>query len=234
MTTIPSLPEIDLAHIAPLPLDQKRKALDGFKVARPPYSYNPVRASFGDLLNLDTALFGPLAAVPFERIAETIRAKSKFDKEAEVNIRVAAGLYAEQWRGRKQAFGVMGTSTGQRLCYWTPAVLAIGGKPVVPFINPRRNAMTPLGRRFAFSMMHEHIRVADPDYREAVMAICHFAPTKEGPRPARMTFDTGVELYSFDDLQAMIAETYAVWQDVYLGRVEDARRRGGGSGGGFL
>ena len=233
MTTAPFLPEIDLASFAPLPTDQKRRALEGFKQGRPPYSYKPVRQSFPDLLNLELGLFGPPAATAFERIAEAIRANSRFPEEAEVNIRVAAGLYAQNWRGRPQNFPAMGTTIGQRLTYWTSAVLAIDGRPVIPFFNPRRAPLPPHGRRFVFSMMHEQIRVADPDYAAAVLSICHFSATKKGPRPVRPIYDAGVALYSFDQLQAMVAETYAIWAEVWAGRVEDTRRRGGRSEEGF-
>lgn len=228
VTTAPFLPEIDLATFAPLPSDQKRQALEGFKQGRPPYSYKPVRQSFPDLLNLETDLFGPSAPVPFERIAENIRANSRFPKEAEVNIRVAAGLFAQGWRGRQQDFPAMGTTIGRRLTYWTPAVLAVEGRPVIPFFNPRRSTLPPHGRRFVFSMMHEQIRVPDPDYATAALCICHFSTPKTGQRVMRPTYDTGIVLYSFDELQAMVAETYEIWADVWAGRVEETRRRGGG------
>lgn len=231
MTTPQFLPEIDLANIAPLPADQKRKALEGFKEGRPPYSYKPVRQSFPDLLNLEMRLFGPPAPVPFERIAETIRTNSRFSDEAEANIRVAAGLYAQNWHGRPQDFPAMGTSTGQRLTYWTPAVLAIDGRPVVPFFNPRRGPLSPHGRRFVFSMMHEQIRAADPDYASAALCICHFSTSKTGERTLHPTYDTGVTLYTFDELQTMVAETYDIWAEVRAGRIEETRRRGSGGGG---
>lgn len=231
MTTPPFLPETDIAWIAPLPADTKRKALEGFKQGRPPYSYKPVRQSYPDLLNLETGLFGPASPVPFERIAQIIRSNSRYPEEAEANIRVAAGLYAQGWRGRLQPFSAMGTTIGQRLTYWTPAVLAVDGRPVIPFFNPRRTTLPPHGRRFVFSMMHEQIRVADPDYADAALCICHFSTPKAGPRSARPIYDTGVALYSFDELQVMVAETYAIWAEVWAGRVEETRRRGGGGGG---
>lgn len=234
MTTPPFLPEIDLASFAPLPADQKRKALEGFKQGRPPYSYKPVRQSFPDLLNLEMGLFGLPTLVPFDHIAETIRTNSRFPEEAKVNIRVAAGLYAQNWRGRPQNFPAMGTTIGQRLTYWTPAVLAIDGRPVIPFFNPRRTPLSPHGRRFVFSMMHEQIRAADPDYASATLCICHFSTPKTGERVLRPTYDVGVAFYSFDELQTMVAETYAIWAEVWAGRVEETRRRGsGGADGGF-
>lgn len=230
MTTPPFLPEIDLATFAPLPADQKRKALQGFKQGRPPYSYKPVRQSLPDLLNLETGLFGPAAPVSFERVAETIRANSRFPDEAVANIRVAAGLHAQGWHGRSQSFPAMGTTIGHRLTYWTHVVLAIDGRPVIPFFNPRRSTLSPDARRFVFSMMHEQIRAADPDYAEAALCICHFTAPKTGDRVLRPTYDTGIALYTFDELQAMVAETYAIWAEVWTGRVEEIRRRSGSAG----
>jgi hypothetical protein len=234
VTTAPFLPETDLAAFAPLPVDQKRKALQGYKQGRPPYSYKPVRQSLPDLLNLETGLFGPSAPVPFEHIADVIRFNSRFQAEEDANIRVAAGLHAQAWRGRRQPFPAMGTTIGQRLAYWTPVVLAIDGRPVIPFFNPRRSPLPPQGCRFVFSMMHEQIRVADPDYAAATLCICHFARTQTGPRAVRPIYDAGVDLYSFDQLQEMVAETYAIWAEVWAGRVEETRRRGGGGGGGLV
>ncbi len=228
MTTLPFLPETDIAWIAPLPLDQKRKALEDFNVRRPIYTYRAFRISSSDLMNLETGMFGALPPPPFERIAEVIKSNSRFPEEAAANLRVAEGLYNARWKGRPQPFGPMATTIGQKLSYWSPAVLAIEDKPVVMFLNPRRDPLPPLGRRFAFSMMHEQIRIPDPDYAAVTFGICHFKPTKVGVRPVKVVYDTGVELYSFDELQSMLTETYAVWEEIYWGRVGAARRGGGG------
>ncbi len=234
MTTPPFLPETDLARIAPMPLDQKRKALESFQMGWPPYSYAPVRASFGDLINLDTGLFGALDSVPFERIAQVIREASRHQKEVDANLRVAAGLYAENWRGRRQPFGTMSTTIGQRLTYWAPVVVDMDGRPVVPFFNPRRDPLPRDGVRFAMSMMHQQIRVANPDYEAVGLCVCHFANPKTGPRPARPILDSGVGLYSFEELQDMVAETYAIWAEVWARRLGGTRRRAsGGDGPGF-
>jgi hypothetical protein len=172
-----------------------------------------------------------MAPVPFEQIARTIRSNSRFPDEATVNISVAAALYEQAWCGRQQPFSAMAMSNGQHLTYWTPAVLAISGRPVIPFFNPRRTHLPPHGRRFVFSMMHEQLRVPNPDYADAALCICHFTTPKAGDRVARPVFDDGVELYSFNELETMIAETYAIWAEVWAGKVEETRRRGAGAGG---
>jgi hypothetical protein len=200
-------------------------------MGKPPYSYKPVRGSFPDLLGLETPLFGAADPVQFEKIRQVIVRASKSAKEEAANLAVAAGLYAERWRGHPQPFGSMGTTIGQRLTYWTPAVLVVDGRPIVPFINPRRQSLPPHGRRFVFSMMHEQIRVPNPDYADVALCICHFAVTKDGDRIAKPCFDAGMELFSFDELQSMVAETYAIWAEVWAGRVEDIRRQGNGGGG---
>ena len=234
MTTPHYLPEIDLATFAPLPADQKRKALENFKQGRPPYSYKPLRQSFPDLLNLETGLFGPPAPVSFECIAKTIRANSRFPKEAEANIGVAAALYDQGWRGRPQNFVAMGTTIGQRLTYWTPAVLAIDGRPVIPFFNPRRTPLPPHGCWVVFSMMHEQIRAVDPDYAEAAFCICQFS-VRQNRRARRVLRDVRRRRCS---LQFMNCSRW--WRRPMPsglrsgpGAWEETRRRGGGSGGGL-
>jgi hypothetical protein len=228
--TRPLLPETDLARIAPLPTDLKWKALASFRVGVPPYSYKPVRTSIGDLLNLEAGMLGELPRVPFAKIAKLISERSKSDAEEQANLRVAAGLYAQEWRGRKEEFRPIATSIGEKLVYWTSAVLAVDGRPIVPFFNPRRDPLPRQARRFVFSIMHEQIRVANPDYKDVLLGICHFAKTKTGPRAAKLTFDTGLELFTFDQLDAMVSETYAIWNEVCAGRVAESRRRASGSG----
>ena len=74
---------------------------------------------------------------------------------------------------------------------------------------------------------------ADPDYAQVAFCICHFSTQKNGERVLRQTFDAGVTLYSFDELQGIVAETYAIWTEVSAGRVEEIRRRGTVPTGGF-
>ena len=232
--TVPFLPATDIARFAPLPTEQKRRALEGFRLGHPPYSYDHVRASFGDLLSLETPLFGSLGPIPFEHIANVIAQRcTRGQSEIDANLAVAAALYQLRWSGRKQPFGAMPTSAGQKLEYWTPAVLSVEDRAVVPFFNPRRGGLPFEAERFIFSMMHEQIRVPNPDYADVALCICNFSTPNKGARVARPKYDTSVPLYSFKELQAMVAETYAIWTEVCAGRVEETRRRRG-SGGGFL
>ncbi len=56
------LPEIDLARIAPLPADQKRRALEHFKLGHPTITYKPVRTRFADIFNVQPYMFAAVDA----------------------------------------------------------------------------------------------------------------------------------------------------------------------------
>ena len=76
------------------------------------------------------------------------------------------------------------------------------------------------------SLMHESIRAMDPDYANARLAIVQFDDAKRGTRSANITFDDGIELFSYAELDRMIIETYEMWNGISEGRRTDARRRG--------
>lgn len=229
------LPEIDLASIAPLPTDQKRRALVALRLARPPYSYSPVRFSLSDILNLDAGMFEDIGRVPYTRIAEAISKKAKSDVEEAANLQVASGLYTyateSKLRGRRHDFFPLAIGVGTSVVYWHSAVLLVDERPVVPFFDPRRSKLlTRLGRQFAFSMMHQRIREDSPDFSAVRLGIFQFEKTDKGPRPPRLYTDDDVQLFSLDQLEQMVAETYEIWSEVCEGREAETRRRGGASG----
>ena len=233
------LPETDLARIAPLPADQKRNALEHFRLARPPYSYAPVRKSVSDILNIAAGFLGTLPRTPYSKIAEAIAKDARSDEEADANLSVAAGLYEhaelQKLTGRRHDIFPMAIGTEQKVVYWHSLILNVNGRPVVPFIDPRRTAtqLSSQGRRFAFSMMHERIRVADPDFSEVALGIFQFLTPKTGPRRPHMYIDDGIRLFSFEELDRMVRETYAIWQEICEERAERARRSVSSPGGLF-
>jgi len=233
------LPEIDLARIAPLPTDQKRRALEQLRVGHPPYSYAPVRNSLSDLLNVQAALVGSLPRTPWDKIVETIRRKSRSDEEQVANLRVAEGLfdYAEENRvfGRRHEISPLQLGVGTKVVFWHPVVLTIAKRPLVPFFDPRRaKSLTVQGRRFVFSMMHERIRAADPDFAEVALAVVQFALSDKGPRVPTIFTDESIALFSFDELDQMVRETYELWREVCEERAAEVRRRAGGRADGFI
>ena len=232
------LPEIDLARIAPLPSEAKLKELEIFRFGHPPLSYNPMRSTLSDILDVEAGMFD-LGRVPWHKVAETIARRSRNDGEEKANLQIAEGLYrfaeARGLRGRKHDFLPLALGVGHRVAYWHSLVLIDGGIPFVPFFDPRRSrGLTPEARRFVFSMMHERIRVADPDFSDVRLCIFQFARVNDGPREPRLYHDEGVALFGFDELDEMVRETYDLWREVCEERGKEDRRRGSGSRGGLI
>ena len=77
--------------------------------------------------------------------------------------------------------------------------------------------------------MHERIRAVDPDtFGEVALGIISFAAGDNDCRVARLDTDAGVALYSFEELDGMVRETYELWQQVLNEREEEVRRRASG------
>jgi hypothetical protein len=229
---IPLLPETDLARIAPQPAEHKRNALEHFRISYPPYRYLPLRKSLADILNAETGFLPTGKRVPFEALAKVLHAASQTDDEYQANLRVAEGLYnhaiTKGYRARKQEFLPLNVGVGSKLAYWHSFILNISGEPLVPFFDPRRSAtsLTALGRRFAFSVMHQRIREADPDYTDVRLGIFQFTTPEKGPRLPKLFTDRGVALFSYDEIEQMVRETYEIWTEVYLQRTDRERKRG--------
>lgn len=230
------LPDIDLARIAPLPEAQQRTQLQQMKVGRPPFSYAPLRACFHDIFNIQPEMFGPVHPTDWSVIEASLLKKCKSADELKSNVVVARGLHqfaAEaNLLGRSHEFFPLAMGAGRKVVYWLPMVLAHEGRPLVPFIDPRRSrGLTREGRRFAFSMMHERVRAADPDFESVDLAIFQFGSFSGDQRNPVLHVDRGVPLYSLEELDAMISTTYALWQEICEEREVETRRKGTGTSG---
>ncbi len=233
------LPEIDLARIAPLPADQKRRALEHFKLGHPTITYKPVRTRFADIFNVQPYMFAAVDATAWPVLERLIRAKATSDDERDANLLVAKGLHTfaqeNALRSRSQPFFPLSLSVGEKVEYWLPMVTALEGAPLVIFIDPRRGkSLTGEARRFVFSMMHEHIRAANPDFATARLGIVQFGEAVEDQRPVKLSTDEGVELFGFDQLDQMVRETYDIWREVSEAREDEVRRKAAGGGHGPL
>jgi len=137
--------------------------------------------------------------------------------------------------GRSQEFFPLGMSIGQKVVYWLPMVLSLNGQPFIPFIDPRRSrGLTREGRRFAFSMMHERIRAADPDYETVRFVIFRFGDLEGNRRSPILYTDEGVELFSFVQMEEMVEATYEIWREVCQEREMEARRKASGTRGSLI
>lgn len=224
------LPETDLARIGPLPRDKKRLMLRRHKQAAAPHSYLPVRLTLPDIWNTQYGLLGITERASWEKIEKRIWERSKSAEEFDANIRVAKKLYrhadADNIVSHAEDFLPLQIGIGVSVCYWSKLSYVRDGKAVIPFLDPRRNnSLGRLGRRFAFSMMHQGIRVADPDFENAALEIIHAGSSLNGARTLNFHSDDGVELYSFEELDQMVRETYEIWREVLAEREEEERKK---------
>jgi hypothetical protein len=207
------------------------------KLGHPPYSYQPMRRSMLDILNVEAGPLGVVPRAPWQNVADQIAKASRSAEEAEANLAVALALYgyatAEKIAGRRQEFFPLAIGVSEKVSFWLPAVVALHGGPLVPFIDPRKTKkLTSEGRRFAFSVMHERIRAADPDFAEVELGILQFGVNDEdGSRTPRLFTARDVTLFDFDAIDAMVRETYQIWHEVLEEREAEARRRGTGTTG---
>lgn len=184
-------------------------------------------------------MFGPTKTTNWTKIEKHLIDDCTSDAERQANIAVALGLYnfAIETRlfGRKQEFSPLLMGSGRRVAYWIPIILSLDDQPFVPFIDPRRSrGLTQEGRRFAFSMMHERIRVADPDYAAVRFAIFRFGDKENEQRSPILYTDEGIELFSFDQMEDMIRTTYELWHEICTEREEEARRSASGRRGSLI
>jgi len=234
--TTPLLPDIDLARIAPQRDDMKRKSLEQMKGGFSTFSYKPVRSCVSDIFNIQPDLdLGAAEPAPWAVIEAELRKRSRSDEEFTYNRRVALGLhdFATSGRviGRRHEFFPLSMGMGQKVTFWLPMILAIDERASALFVEPRRSkGLNTEGRRFAFSMMHERIRAADEDFAEVRLTIAQFGDPSEDRRAVRLHTDAGVELYSREELEQMVASTYEMWREVLEERERKARGRATGTG----
>lgn len=232
-----SLPDIDLARITALPPGQQRPILEKMKLSFAPFTYNPTRSRILDSLNAQVNPLLPLPRTPWQAIESYIRQKCGGNPDGlKANIGVSKALYEyaveNNITGLKHDFLDLPIGSADKVKYWSSLVINIGGHPTVPFIEPRRTkGLTSESRRFVFSVMHERIRVLEPDLSTARLVIFQFGNSKNHERVTRPHFDHGIELLDFNEILRMTAQTYAIWEDVLAEREADTKRRSTGTSG---
>ena len=236
---IPLLHKADLARVAPMPRDRKRICLEQLRNGYPPFSYKPLHDHLHEIFNFQPTLFGPVKPTDWSVIEDSLRKRCRQGSETAANLSVARGLYDwivdNQIEGRSQRFFPLSMGAAGNFTYWLPSVLNVQGKATVPFIDPRRSrGLEKEARRFVFSMMHERIRVDDQDYAKVKFVILKFPGSDDDVRAPVLYADDGIQLYSREQLESMVTETYELWREVYEDRVSGARRAAAGRVGPLL
>jgi hypothetical protein len=229
------LSEIDLARIGPLDSSEKRHRLRLLRFGRPPHTYGPLRGQLGDILNLQPEMFGSSTEVtPWETISAAIVKAANHDAEAKFNLAVAKSLYDFALEKNLRSYGkpisAWPVGYGQSVSYWWNLYTVLEDQPCFIFADPRiSNPLTREGRKFVLSLMHERIRVPDPDFAESRLVVAQFGKGEGGARTIRLFNAAEGELYSVDQLNEMIDETYRIWIEVLHERADEERKKAGGS-----
>lgn len=227
------LPETDLARIAPLSVDEKWKALRSFNSGGGSWSYDPARSQNFNIANPINPL-GLLSARPsIEKIRGLVSTNCTCDQQEDSCLEVI-DLF-EAWY-RDSAIGAverhipsMAIGSLGLVRYWENFFARIDGCNTFMFIDYRRQkGLTSAARKFVFSMMHQQIRISDPDLFDANLLILRFPQWKHG-RFITADFAAHDDLYSLSELSDMIDETYAIWLKVLAEKkMAEPKRAAGG------
>jgi hypothetical protein len=238
MKKLQSISPTDLARIAPLSEDRQRIELAKLKKGYPPFTYRHTRLKLADILNLQVGGLFAGQKAGWEHIKAALIADCSAGDETTYNLMAAKALYdfaescAIAGRLESDGFGDMPLGQGHRVSLWEKAVIRYDNRPHIVFIDLRSTKyLTKAGRRFAFSAQHEQIRERDIDLADAGLLILRVEKPVDGVRRAVPHTDSGVELYSYDELNLMTQKTYELWAEIYFGRVEEERRRAAGDDG---
>jgi hypothetical protein len=227
------LSEIDLARIGPLESGEKRHRLRLLRFGRPPHTYAPLRGQLGDILNLQPEMFGSSAEVtPWETISAAIVKSASHDAEAKFNLAVAKSLHdfalEKKIRSYRKPISAWPVGYGQSVSYWWNLYTVLEDQPCFIFADPRiSNPLTRDGRRFVLSLMHERIRVPDPDFAESRLVVAQFGKGEGYARTIRLFDAIEGELFNIDQLNEMIDETYRIWTEVLHERADEEKKKAG-------
>lgn len=227
------LPETDLARIAPLSRDEKRRALRSFNSGGGSWSYDPARAQNFNIVNPINPLGLHGTRPTLEQIHRLVTNRCTCEAQEQSCLEVvdlfdawcrAKASGAVERQVPSMAIGSLGL-----VRYWENFFLRIEGQNAFLFIDYRRGkGLTALARKFVFSMMHQQIRVVEPDFIDANLMVLQFPQWKEG-RSIVDHFVVDDELFTIEELSQMIDETYAIWLEVLTERkIAEPKRAAGG------
>ena len=111
--------------------------------------------------------------------------------------------------GVKERFGQFLFTVEGGIKPFEEAVVFVNSQPYILFLDLRgSNHLSKQGRKFVFSVMHEHIRVQNPDLEDVKLGVLHL--TKEGKeRHVVLHEHDGGPLFSLGELEVMVRAMFA-------------------------
>jgi hypothetical protein len=227
------IPDIDLARITVRSTDEQRLHLRQLKFFRPTHTLNPFRRVLADLVNLQHPLLGTATRTRWEVIQQAIENSKESADGIARNLAVAKALYEFGSQAEISSFAKpanrWSVGYGYSVAYWNSFYSVWEGRGAHVYFDPRlSHPLGEAGRRFAFSMMHQRLRVDDPDYADLDLVIVGFGRAVGNERSVQVHRASGLTLYTYDQLNEMIDITYSLWLEELARREAEARRAAGG------
>lgn len=226
------IPETDLARIVGRPSDEQRVLLAQLKSFRPPHTLNPFRSAVADIMNVQHTMLGTSRRSSWPVIRARIEASKESEDGISRNLDVAHALFEFAERVRLISYDKpvpkWSVGFGHSVEYWQQFYSVWNGAASFVYFDPRKSS--PLNKRamrFAFSMMHERLRVDDPDFADAELTIFRFGCHDDGSRFVRSFDASNVDLFSRDELNEMITLTYRLWTEELERRSTEDRKATG-------
>ncbi len=196
---------------------------------RSPYSYRPARKHQPDALNIQRGLPMMVGGPSRDTLVANVRRDSMTEVEADANAEVI-GLFYDfiHMNGIEvieEHFAPLKLAGDYSVSYWLDAILRWGDRLLVINTDFRRQSAgySKLARRFAFSAANERVRKLGVDYASIDLGLLRFPADKEGVRSVDLVTDTGIEMFSYEELATMTEETLVIWHQVVEERAKSAR-----------
>lgn len=251
MTARRRLIEVDLARLAPLPIDEQRRRMASLVGGKPRFSLEHMRKQFGDIMNVQPALFAGVqvaGATAFSVIEKELRRLCKSGDELRHNLECARLLHTHYTElkviSREYDFGAFPLGLERGVRFWVPSYYGRDGRPVLTFIDPRGGnlKLTSDARDVVHSAMHAGIRERNPDYADAILQVVQLPyvekrGAREGEEKVRTIHVRELEgdvKYDFEQLDRMFTATLNLWDEVWVASVTEIRKRAGGRPGDLL
>lgn len=250
MTVRRRLIEVDLARLAPLSLDEQRRRMERLVLGKPRFSLQPMRGQFGDIMNVQPALFATIQlaeATTFEEIEKELRRRCRAGEEFSHNRECAELLHTHFVSlgiiSFAQKFGTFPLGLERGVQFWVDAYYGADGEPVLTFIDPRGGSLrlTQVARDVVHSAMHAGIRERNADFAKARLQIIQLPYVEsmgvsEGKkiRSIRVYPLSGEVKYDFAALDRMFTRTLNLWDEVCTASAEETKRRASGGPGGLI
>jgi hypothetical protein len=228
------IPETDLARITVREVDEQRILLKQLKSFRPTHTLNPFRKAVPDIVNLQHEMLGERGPTEWRHIERAISQSKESADGVSRNIEVARALYdycaEHDFVSYAKPVPRWNVGYGNDVAFWGQFYSVWDGQAAYVHFDPRlTHQLTAKARKFVFSLMHQRLRVDDPDFSDVGLYIVAFGRGEGARRTVIPHSAAGLELYSYDQLNDMIDTTYRLWASELAYREERVRRAAGGS-----